>query len=43
LEQYFKIFAYEDVWEILTPNILSLGRDDLRSDAPPVTDEVVSF
>jgi len=42
-KQYFKIFAYEYVWEFLTPNIPSLFRDDLRSDIPPVTDEVVSF
>jgi hypothetical protein len=48
LKQCFKIFAYEDVWHcltpnILTPNILTLCRDDLLSDGPPVTDEVVSF
>jgi len=42
-KQYFKIFSYEDVWEFLTPNILTLVRDDLRSDIPPVTDKVVSF
>jgi len=43
LKQYFKIFAYEEIWKILTLNILTLFRDDLRSDIPPVTDEVVSF
>jgi hypothetical protein len=41
LKQYFKIFAYEDVWEFLTPNLLNLFLDDLRSDISPVTDEVV--
>ena len=43
LKKYFKTFAYEDVWEFLTPNFLSLFRDDLRSDIVPVTDEVISF
>ena len=43
LKQYFKKFAYEVVWEFFTPNILTLFRGDIRSDIPPVTDEVVSF
>jgi hypothetical protein len=32
LKQHFKIFGYEDVWGFLTPNILTLCRDDLPSD-----------
>jgi hypothetical protein len=43
LKQYFKIFAYEHIWELLTPNILSLCRDDIISDGPPLIYEVVSF
>jgi len=42
LKQYFKIFTYED-WEFLISIILTLFRDDLRSDFSPVTVEVVAF
>jgi hypothetical protein len=42
-KQHFKIFAHEEVWEFLTPNILTLCSDDLPSDCPLLIDEVVSF
>jgi hypothetical protein len=42
-KQYFKIFTYEDVWQFLTPNILTLCSDDLLSDGPPVIEEVFSL
>jgi hypothetical protein len=37
------MFDYEDVWQFLTPNILTFCRDDLLSDGPTVTDDAVSF
>jgi len=42
-KQYFKIFAHEDIWEFLTPKMLSLCSDDLPYDGLPVIDKVVSF
>jgi hypothetical protein len=43
LKEYFKIFAYEYVGQILTPNIHTFCRDDLLTDRPTVTDAAVSF
>ena len=43
LKEHFKTFGYEDIWKFLSPNILSLYRDYLLSDCPPVIEEVVSF
>jgi hypothetical protein len=42
-ETVFQIFAYEDFWQILTPNLTPLFRHNLLSDGLPVTDKVVSF
>jgi hypothetical protein len=37
-----KYFLWKCFW-FLTPNLLTLFRDDFRCNVPPVTDEVVSF